>query len=66
MTRDREKVMIDIGVSEPFVDVTVQAVLGSARTGEIGAGKVFVLPVEGVHRIRTEERGTAAVTPVST
>ena len=61
-----EKVMIDIGVSEPFVDVTVQAVLGSARTGEIGDGKVFVLPVEGVHRIRTEERGTAAVTPVST
>ena len=61
-----EKVMIDIGVSESFVEVTVQAVLGSARTGEIGDGKVFVLPLEGVHRIRTAERGTAAVTPVST
>ena len=60
-----EKVMIDIGVSESFVDVTVQAILGSARTGEIGDGKVFVLPLEGVHRIRTEEKGTAAVTPVA-
>ena len=60
-----EKVMIDIGVSEPFVDVTVQAILDSARTGEIGDGKVFVLPLEGVHRIRTAEKGTAAVTPVA-
>lgn len=59
-----EKVMLDIGVSEPFVDVVVDAILGSARTGEVGDGKIFVIPVEAVHRIRTAERDTAAVTPV--
>lgn len=60
-----DKVMIDIGVSEPFVEATVEAVLSAARTGDVGDGKVFVLPVEAVHRIRTAERDTAAVTPVA-
>ena len=58
-----EKVRLEIGVSEPFVDVTVRAILESARTGEVGDGKVFVLPVESVYRIRTGERDVAAVTP---
>ncbi len=60
-----EKIVIDIGVSEPFVDVTVKAVMDAARTGEVGDGKIFVLPVEAVHRIRTAERDQAAVTPVA-
>ncbi len=60
-----EKVVIEIGVSEPFVDVTVKAVMNAARTGEVGDGKIFVLPVESVHRIRTAERDQAAVTPVA-
>jgi len=60
-----EKVMLDIGVSEDFVDITVNAVLGAARTGGVGDGKIFVLPVEAVHRIRTGERDQAAVTPVA-
>ena len=60
-----EKVMIDIGVSEEFVEATVAAVLGAAQTGGVGDGKIFVLPVEAVHRIRTGERDQAAVTPVS-
>ena len=59
----QEKVRLEIGVSEPFVDVTVAAILESARTGEVGDGKVFVLPVEHVYRIRTGERDEAAVTP---
>lgn len=59
-----EKVMLDIGVSESFVDTTVRAILGAARTGEVGDGKIFVLPVEKVYRIRTGEEDTAAVTPV--
>jgi nitrogen regulatory protein P-II 1 len=59
-----EKVMIDIGVSEEFVDTAVSAVLNAARTGGVGDGKIFVLPVEAVHRIRTGERDQAAVTPV--
>ena len=60
-----EKVMIDIGVSEAFVEATVEAVLSAARTGGVGDGKVFVLPVDAVHRIRTAETDTAAVTPVA-
>ena len=59
-----EKVMLDIGVSEPFVDRAVKAILASARTGMVGDGKIFVLPVEKVYRIRTGEQDTAAVTPV--
>ena len=59
-----EKIRLDIGVSEPFVERTVQALLGSARTGEVGDGKVFVLPVEKVYRIRTGEEDADAVTPV--
>jgi len=62
----QEKVMLDIGVSESFVEATVNAVLNAARTGGVGDGKIFVLPVESVHRIRTGERDQAAVTPVAT
>ncbi len=58
-----DKVRLEIGVSEPFVDVTVQILLRSARTGEVGDGKVFVLPVEKVYRIRTGDEDEAAVTP---
>jgi nitrogen regulatory protein P-II 1 len=60
----QEKVRLEIGVSEPFVDVTVRAILASAETGEVGDGKIFVLPVQAVHRIRTRERDEAAVTPM--
>jgi nitrogen regulatory protein P-II 1 len=59
----QEKVRLEIGVSEPFVERTVKAILGSARTGEVGDGKVFVLPVEHVYRIRTAEVDEEAVTP---
>jgi nitrogen regulatory protein P-II 1 len=58
-----EKVRLEIGVSNPFVDVTVRAILESACTGEVGDGKVFVMPVESVYRIRTKEKDEAAVTP---
>lgn len=60
-----EKVRLEIGVSDHFVEPTVRAILGAARTGEVGDGKIFVLPVEKVYRIRTGEEDTAAVTPVS-
>ncbi len=60
-----EKVMLDIGVSEAFVEPTVEAILQAARTGEVGDGKIFVLPVERIYRIRTAEEDTAAVTPVA-
>jgi nitrogen regulatory protein P-II 1 len=60
-----EKVRLEIGVSDHFVDPTVRAILSSARTGSVGDGKIFVLPVEKVYRIRTGEEDRAAVTPVS-
>jgi nitrogen regulatory protein P-II 1 len=58
-----DKVRLDIGVSDPFVQVTVDAILRSAHTGEVGDGKIFVLPVEKVIRIRTGDEDLAAVTP---
>ncbi len=61
-----EKVRLEIGVSNHFVDPTVQAILKSARTGSVGDGKIFVLPVEKIYRIRTGEEDQAAVTPVGT
>ena len=60
----QDKVRLEIGVSEPFVKTTVDAILRSASTGQVGDGKIFVLPVEAIYRIRTGERNEAAVTPV--
>jgi nitrogen regulatory protein P-II 1 len=59
-----EKVRLDIGVSDHFVETTVNAILASAGTGEVGDGKIFVLPVEKVYRIRTGEVDQSAVTPI--
>ena len=60
-----EKVRFEIGVSDHFVEPTVQAIIEGARTGDVGDGKIFVLPVEQVVRIRTGELDAAAVTPVA-
>jgi nitrogen regulatory protein P-II 1 len=60
-----DKVRIEIGVSDPFVQPTVKAILAAGATGEVGDGKVFVLPVEKVYRIRTGEEDRSAVTPVA-
>ena len=59
-----EKVRIEIAVSDHFVEPAVKAILAAARTGEVGDGKVFVLPVEKVYRIRTGEEDQSAVTPL--
>ncbi len=61
----REKVRIEMACSEPFVEPTIKAILSSARTGEVGDGKIFVQPLERVIRIRTGEENTAAVTAVT-
>jgi nitrogen regulatory protein P-II 1 len=60
-----EKVRFEIGVSDSFVEPTVNAIIEGARTGDVGDGKIFVLPVDQVVRIRTGEVDTAAVTPVA-
>ena len=60
-----DKIRIEIGVSDHFVEPTVRAILAAGRTGDVGDGKIFVLPVEKVYRIRTGEEDQQAVTPVS-
>jgi nitrogen regulatory protein P-II 1 len=59
-----DKVRLEIGVSDHFVEPTVKAILSSATTGDVGDGKIFVLPVEKVYRIRTGEEDQLAVTPI--
>ena len=55
------KVKIEIAVTDDLVGKAVEAITKSAKTGKIGDGKVFILPLEEIIRIRTDERGEAAV-----
>ena len=59
-----EKVRFEIAVSDPFVQPTIDALCNGGRTDEVGDGKIFVVPVERVVRIRTAETDDQAVTPV--
>ena len=59
-----DKVRFEIAVSDPFVQPTIDALCEGARTGEVGDGKIFVVPLERVVRIRTGETDDLAVTPV--
>jgi nitrogen regulatory protein P-II 1 len=60
-----DKVRIEMAVSESFVEPTIQAIIDAARTGRVGDGKIFVQSLDRVIRIRTGERDTAALTPVT-
>jgi nitrogen regulatory protein PII len=60
-----EKVRFEVAVSDNFVDTTVQALCEGGRTGEVGDGKIFVVPLEHAVRIRTGDSDEGAVTPVS-
>ena len=55
------KVKLDIIVSDELVSQVVEAIQRAAKTGRIGDGKIFVLPIEDVVRIRTGERGGDAI-----
>lgn len=60
------KIKIEIAVNDEFVDTTVNAILKAARTkngedGEIGDGKIFILPLEECIRIRTGDKGSDAI-----
>ena len=59
-----DKVRFEIAVSEDFVEPTIEALCEGGRTGAVGDGKIFVLPLERVVRIRTGETDHSAVTPV--
>ena len=55
------KVKIEVAVADDTAGKAVDVIVKAAKTGKIGDGKVFVLPLEEVIRIRTEERGETAV-----
>ena len=56
-TSSIERILLSIVVRDKNVEKTVQAVMQAARTGEIGDGRIFILPVDDSIRIRTGERG---------
>ena len=60
-TSSIERILVSIVVREKNVDKTIHAILKAAHTGEIGDGRIFVIPVEDAIRIRTGERGDIAL-----
>ena len=60
-TSSIERVLMNIVVRDKNVDKTVKAITDAARTGEIGDGRIFIIPVEDTIRIRTGERGDIAL-----
>jgi nitrogen regulatory protein P-II 1 len=56
-----KKVRLEIAVNENFVEKTIDAIIAGARTGQIGDGKIFVTELPECIRIRTGERGSAAI-----
>lgn len=55
------KVKLEIAVNDPYAQRTIDAIVGGARTGQIGDGKIFVLSLDEVLRIRTGETGSVAI-----
>jgi nitrogen regulatory protein P-II 1 len=56
-----KKVRLEIAVNEGFVQPTIDAIVTGARSGQIGDGKIFVIPLERCVRIRTGEEGNEAI-----
>lgn len=56
-----KKVRLEIAVNEDFVQPTVNAIVSGARTGQIGDGKIFIVPLADCIRIRTGESGSEAI-----
>ncbi|OAM34481.1 transcriptional regulator [Eikenella sp. NML96-A-049] len=55
------KIRLEIVLEDSMVEQSVEAIMQAANSGKIGDGKIFILPVEGVVRIRTGERDEAAL-----
>ncbi|MCX5634995.1 MAG: P-II family nitrogen regulator [Planctomycetota bacterium] len=55
------KVRLEIAVNDNFVEPTIKAIINGAQTGEMGDGKIFVVPLEECIRIRTAETGSDAI-----
>lgn len=60
-----EKVRIEMACSDAFVERTIDAICEGARTGDVGDGKIFVMPLDSTVRIRTGERDDHALTAVN-
>ncbi|MCK5306347.1 MAG: P-II family nitrogen regulator [Candidatus Omnitrophica bacterium] len=56
-----KKVRLEVAVNEDFVEPAINAIIGGARTGKIGDGKIFVLDLPECIRIRTGEKGSEAI-----
>ena len=56
-----KKLRLAIAVNDDFVETTIEGIIEGARTGHIGDGKIFVLPMDECIRIRTGERGSEAI-----
>ncbi len=56
-----EKIRIEIAVNDEFVTPTIKAIVKAAKSGNIGDGKIFVMPLEQCIRIRTDETGNDAI-----
>jgi nitrogen regulatory protein P-II 1 len=56
-----KKIRLEIAVNEDYVDKTLDAIISAARTGQIGDGKIFILNLDECIRIRTGEKGRAAI-----
>jgi nitrogen regulatory protein P-II 1 len=56
-----QKLKVEVVIEDAQVDMVVEKIIGAARTGEIGDGKIFVSPVDRVIRIRTGEQNIEAV-----
>ena len=60
-TSSIERILVSIVVRDKNVERTVNAIQNAARTGEIGDGRIFIIPIEDAIRIRTAERGDIAL-----
>ncbi len=56
-----KKIRIEVAVNDEYVDETIKAIVKGSKTGNIGDGKIFVMPLERCIRIRTEENGKDAI-----
>ncbi len=56
-----KKIRLEIAVNDEFVEPTIRAIIKGAKSGKIGDGKIFVLPLSECIRIRTGERGGEAI-----
>ena len=56
-----KKIRLEIAVNDDYVEPTVQSIINGGKTGTLGDGKIFVIPLDNCYRIRTGESGESAI-----